>query len=155
VIKAIERIDRVGALNGLDGSAYPLAGLSLIYAGNGCGKSTLAAVLAAASSGDSASITERRSLGTTVDPDIRLLLAPGTKRVFNHGRWTGTAPDTHVFDTQFVDQNVHKGGEVSPSHRQGLLNIVIGQAAVEQQEALEDAQLLVAAAKEKAENRYC
>jgi wobble nucleotide-excising tRNase len=149
VIQTIEHIDRIGTLHGLDGSAFPLAGLSLIYAVNGCGKSTLAAVLAAAGSGDGHALTERRSLGTTGDPHARLLLADGTKRVLNNGTWAGVAPHTHVFDTQFVDQNVHTGGEVSPSHRQGLLGIVIGQTAVEQQEALEAAQLLVVAAKDE------
>ncbi|MBE3079167.1 AAA family ATPase [Clavibacter michiganensis subsp. michiganensis] len=38
---------------------------------------------------------------------------------------------------------------MSPSHRQGLLGIVIGQTAVQQQEALEAAQVVVAAAKAK------
>ncbi|WP_146070713.1 AAA family ATPase [Cryobacterium sp. M91] len=151
MIQTIERIDRVGTLNGLDGSAYRLARLSLIYAVNGCGKSTLASVLTAAGSGDGRSLTERQSLGTTVDPHVRLMLADGTKRVLSHGQWTGSAPRAHVFDTQFIDQNVHKGGDVSPSHRQGLLNVVIGHTAVEQQEALEAAQLLVASAKEKVE----
>jgi wobble nucleotide-excising tRNase len=149
VIQTIERIDRVGALHGVDGSAYPLARLSLIYAVNGCGKSTLAAVLATAGSGDGRSLNERRSLGATVDPHVRLSLAAGTKRVLNNGQWTGAPLRTHVFDSHFVDQNVHKGGEVSPSHRQGLLNIVIGKTAVEQQEALEAAQHLVAEAKEE------
>ncbi|MDO4131590.1 vitamin B12-transporter ATPase [Clavibacter michiganensis subsp. michiganensis] len=151
MIQTIERIDRVGTLHGLDGSAYPLAGLSLIYAVNGCGKSTLAAILAAAGSGDGRSLDERRSLGTTVKPHVRLLLVDGSKRVLNGGQWSGAVPRTHVFDTQFVDQNVHKGGEVSPSHRQGLLSIVIGQTAVQQQEALEAAQVVVAAAKVKVE----
>jgi len=147
MIQTIEQIDRVGTLNGMSGAGHPLAGLSLIYAVNGCGKSTLAAVLAAAGSGDGGSLSERRSLGTTGDPHARLLLADGTKRVLNGGQWSGTAPNTHVFDSQFVDQNVHKGGEVSPSHRQGLLNFVIGETAVQEQEALESAQLLVTAAK--------
>lgn len=147
VIQTIEQIDRVGTLNGMSGAGHSLAGLSLIYAVNGCGKSTLAAVLAAAGSGDGRSLSERRSLGTTGNPHARLVLADGTKRVLNGGQWSGTAPRTHVFDSQFVDQNVHKGGDVSPSHRQGLLSFVIGETAVQQQEALESAQLLVTAAK--------
>ena len=147
MIKTIEHIDRIGTLNGLSGSAHPLAELSLIYAVNGCGKSTLAAVLAAAGSGDGFSLNERRTLGATADPHARLVLGDGSKRILNAGQWTGTAPRTHVFDSDFVDQNVHKGGEVSPSHRQGLLSFVIGQTAVEQQRALESAQALVAEAK--------
>ena len=67
--------------------------------------------------------------------------------MLNNGLWTGGPLRTRVFDTQFVDQNVHTGGEVSPSHRQGLLAIAIGATAVNQQEKLEAAQALVAAAK--------
>ncbi|WP_166805954.1 AAA family ATPase [Cryobacterium sp. TMT1-3] len=151
MIQIIEKIDRIGVLNGLDGSKHPLTRLSLIYAGNGSGKSTLAAVLAAAGSGDTDSLSERQSLGTTDPAHVRLLRIGASKRVLNNGLWAGGPLRTRVFDTQFVDQNVHTGGEVSPSHRQGLLAIAIGTTAVDQQEKLEDAQGLVATAKAEME----
>ncbi|MGL3807326.1 AAA family ATPase [Paeniglutamicibacter sp. R2-26] len=147
MIQVIEKIDRVGVLNGFDGSAHPLTRLSLIYAGNGRGKSTLSAVLAAAGSGDAESLSERQSLGTTGAAHVRLQPFGTSKLVLNNGVWAGGSLRTRVFDTQFVDQNVHTGGEVSPSHRQGLLAIAIGATAVEQQEKLEAAQELVATAK--------
>jgi wobble nucleotide-excising tRNase len=147
MIQAIEKIDRVGVLNGFDGSGHPLTRLSLIYAGNGRGKSTLAAVLAAAGSGDTDSLSERQSLGTTGSAHVRLQSLGESKRVLNNGLWAGAPVSTRVFDTQFVDQNVHTGGEVSPSHRQGLIAIAIGATAVDHQEKLETAQKLVATAK--------
>jgi wobble nucleotide-excising tRNase len=147
MIQAIEKIDRIGVLNGFDGSEHPLTRLSLIYAGNGRGKSTLAAVLAAAGSGDADSLSERQSLGTTGSAHVRLQSLGASKRVLNNGLWAGAPLLTRVFDTQFVDQNVHTGGEVSPSHRQGLIAIAIGATAVDQQEKLETAQKLVATAK--------
>jgi wobble nucleotide-excising tRNase len=147
MIQFIEKIDRVGVLNGFDGSEHPLTRLSLIYAGNGRGKSTLSAVLAAAGSGDADSLSERQSLGTSAPAHVRLQPYGASKLVLNNGLWTGGPLRTRVFDTQFVDQNVHTGGEVSPSHRQGLLAIAIGASAVNQQEKLKAAQELVAAAK--------
>lgn len=147
MIQAIEKIDRVGVLNGFDGSGHSFTRLSLIYAGNGRGKSTLAAVLAAAGSGDTDSLRDRQSLGTTGFAHIRLQTAGESKRVLNNGLWTGAQVSTRVFDTRFVDQNVHTGGEVSPSHRQGLIEIAIGASAVDHQDELETAQKLVAAAK--------
>lgn len=147
MLKTIEKIDRVGVLNGFDGSGQPLSRLSLIYAGNGSGKSTLAAVLAAAGSGDTDSLGERQSLGTSDPAHVRLQHSDASKRVLNKGVWAGGPTQTRVFDTQFVDKNVHTGGEVSPSHRQGLLSIAIGTTAVQQQEKLEAAQGLVAKSK--------
>lgn len=147
MIQVIEKIDRVGVLNGFDGSAHPLARLSLIYAGNGRGKSTLSAVLTAAGARDADSLIERQSLGTTSLAHIRLQPIGATKLVLNNGVWSGGTVRTRVFDTQFVDQNVHTGGEVSPSHRQGLLAMAIGATAVDQQEKLEAAQEVVSAAK--------
>lgn len=147
MIQSIEKIDRIGVLNGFEGSEHPLTRLSLIYAGNGRGKSTLSAVLAAAGSGDTDSLSERQSLGTTDPAHVRLQTLGGSKRVLNNGAWVGAPLRTRVFDTQFVDKNVHTGGEVSPSHRQGLLAIAIGSTAVDQQEKLEAAQGLVSAAK--------
>lgn len=147
MIQIIEKIDRIGVLNGFDGSKHPLTRLSLIYAGNGRGKSTLSAVLAAAGSGDTDSLSERQSLGTSAPAHVRLKPSGASKRVLNNGLWTGGPLQTRVFDTQFVDQNVHTGGEVSPAHRQGLLSIAIGATAVNQQEKLEKAQELVTAAK--------
>lgn len=147
MIQVIEKIDRVGVLNGFDGSEHPLTRLSLIYAGNGRGKSTLSAVLAAAGSGEVDSLSERQSLGTTGNAHVRLQPLGASKRVLNNGVWAGEPLRTRVFDTQFVDQNVHTGGEVSPSHRQGLLAIAIGATAVDQQEKLEAARELVATAK--------
>lgn len=133
MIQVIEKIDRIGALDGFDGSAHSLARLSLIYAGNGTGKSTLAAVLAAAGSGDTGSISERQSLGTTRDAHVRLSLSVG-KLVLNKAIWNGSAPPLHVFDSEFVDRNVHTGGRVDPSHRKRLLELAIGKTAVDEQE---------------------
>lgn len=147
MIQVIEKIDRVGVLNGFDGSEHPLTRLSLIYAGNGRGKSTLSAVLAAAGSGNADSLSERQSLGTTGPAHVRLQCLGTSQRVLNRGAWTGGPLRTRVFDTQFVDQNVHTGGEVSPSHRQGLLALAIGATAVDQQEKLEAAKGLAAMAK--------
>ena len=151
MIQAIEKIDRIGVLNGFDGSAHPLTRLSLIYGGNGRGKSTLAAVLSAAGSGTTDSLSERQTLGTTLPAHVRLQTFGASNRVLNNGLWTGGPLRTRVFDTQFVDQNVHTGGEVSPSHRQGLLAIAIGTTAVDQQEKLDAAQGLVATAKAEME----
>ncbi len=147
MIEAIEKIDRVGVLNGFEGGAHPLARLSLIYAGNGCGKSTLSAVLAAAGSGTTRSLDERRTLGATGFAHVRIRTSDGRKRVLNAGAWSGDPLDMRVFDSDFVDNNVHTGGEVNPSHRQGLLDIAIGTSAVQEQANLEQAREKVLAAK--------
>lgn len=147
MLRTIEKIARVGVFNDADGTGFPLERLTLIYAGNGHGKSTLGAVLSAAGNGDDNAILERQALGSS-QPALIKLQTDSHSLVHAQGNWRGQSLKTTVFDTGFVDRNLHTGGQVSPSHRAELLAFAIGEAAVAQETILKTAEENLSAAKD-------
>ncbi len=83
------------------GAQLPLTKLSLVYAENGRGKTTLAAILRSLNSGDPALINERQRLGSATPPHIVLTFA-GAPLVFQNGAWTAPLERIAVFDDAFV-----------------------------------------------------
>ena len=106
-----------------------LTKLSLIYGENGRGKTTLAAVLKSASSGDPAGVLERKRLGAANPPHIVMSVA-GADRVFQNGGWDVGSPELVVFDDAFVAANVCSGIEVEAGHRQNLHELILGAQGV-------------------------
>lgn len=140
MLQFVEKISNVGVFKDCNGGAHPFERVSLIYAGNGHGKSTLSAVLDAAGTDDSKALKARQSLGSHGSTLVKLGLLDGSSRIHANGAWTGSPLRSWVFNSEFVDRNVHTGGSVQPAHRAGLLAFAIGKEAVTQEEALGDAQ---------------
>lgn len=115
----------------------PLTKLSLVYGENGRGKTTLAAILKSASTGDPAGVLERRRLGAANPPNIVLTLA-GANLTFQNGAWNAPTPDIVVFDDAFVSANVCSGIEVEAGHRQNLHELILGAPGVALNTALVD-----------------
>lgn len=106
-----------------------LTKLSLIYGENGRGKTTLAALLKSAGSGDPAGVLERRRLGAANPPHIVISVA-GANRVFQNDGWDVGSPEFVVFDDAFVAANVCSGMEVEAGHRQNLHELILGAQGV-------------------------
>ncbi len=124
-------IRNVGVLKAFDaGSAPPLSRLSLFYARNGRGKSTLTAVMRAARDGCSSTVMARRSLGNNAaDPDITLVSDSGNRR-FTGGRWQHARAPIEVFDSAFIADNVFAGEMIELAHDRGLFSVIIGEEGV-------------------------
>lgn len=124
-------IRNVGVLKAFNaGAAPPLARLSLFYALNGRGKSTLTAVMRAARDGCSSTVMARRSLGNNAaDPDITLVSDSGNRR-FTGGRWQHTRAPIEVFDSAFIADNVFAGEMIELAHDRGLFSVIIGEEGV-------------------------
>lgn len=131
MLERIEKITGVGLLHEVNGKPHQFHKATLIYADNGRGKSTLAAVLRAASQGAAEPIEERKTLDGTLEIAAKLNFTNGISAEFTQGKWTRTCPDLLVFDNAFIESNVHSGGTVSPDHRKNLLQFALGTAAVE------------------------
>jgi wobble nucleotide-excising tRNase len=101
---------------------------TIVYAENGRGKTTLAAILRSLSSGDGKLITERKRLNSTNAPHV-VITASGT-HIFQNGTWTQTYPDILIFDDAFVSRNVCSGIEVGSDHRQNLHELILGEQGV-------------------------
>ena len=112
--------------------------LVLIYAENGLGKTTLAAILQSLSTGNAVPILERRRLGSSEPPHIVLECeGPLADVVFKDGAWNHTLPQMRVFDDFFVDRNVHSGLNVEAGHRQNLHDLILGERGVDLNERLQ------------------
>lgn len=82
-------------------------------------------------------------------PAVTLQFLAGHRVKFENGTWTQARPEIKIFDTSFIEQNVHSGGQISPEHRKNLLDFAIGDRAVaslkKEQAAVEDQRTATAA----------
>ncbi|WP_457813136.1 AAA family ATPase [Sinorhizobium meliloti] len=115
----------------------PLTKLTLIYAENGRGKTTLATILRSLSTGDARLISERHRLGSVHPPHIVLAAAGGAAHIFQNGAWNAALPQVAVFDDAFVAQNVCSGIEIEAAHRQNLHELILGAQGVQLNTALQ------------------
>lgn len=159
MLEKVIRLDGVGIFHNGTPAARDLAKLTLIYSDNARGKSTLAAILRAAASGDSVALTSRATIGGTRPTAVHLRFreaAGGRSVKFENGVWDGTALHVHVFDNAFVENNVYAAGEVSTGHHEALLDFALGTAAVDKRMEVEkqgDAQTAATRARTEAENK--
>ena len=131
MLDRISLIRNVGQFDSVsDGANFPLSKLTLIYAENGRGKTTLSAILRSLGSGDPAPITERKRLSATQPPHIVVKTATGATMNFQTGAWSQTFSNLAVFDDVFVDQNVYSGLSVETAHRQHLHEFILGSQGV-------------------------
>lgn len=103
--------------------------LALVYAENGRGKTTLAAILRSLGTGKTDLVTERHRLGATHMPHV-VINANSQTFTFENGAWSGHLPAIAVFDDHFVSQNVCSGVEIESDHRQNLHELVLGAQGV-------------------------
>lgn len=124
-IRLLRNIGQFGSVTNHD----QLNRLVLIYAENGRGKTTLAAILRSLGTGDGAHITERHRLGAADPPHVILVNAAGNW-TFENGAWSQANPDIAIFDDAFVAANVCSGIEIEASHRQNLHELILGAQGV-------------------------
>ena len=139
LIDHIQLLRNIGQFDSVStGSQLPLTKLTLIYAGNGRGKTTLAAILRSLSTGDPVPIAERHRLAAIYPPHIVLTVGNSITAVFQNGAWSGSPPDIAVFDDIFVAENVCAGVDVEPEHRQKLHDLILGVQGVTLSKILQD-----------------
>lgn len=132
MIRRIRLLRNIGQFDSVDAAAtITLGRLVLIYAENGRGKTTLAAVLRSLASGDPLPITERHRLAAAHPPHVVLDCDGGPPdAMFQDGAWSRTLPHLALFDDVFVDANIHSGLAVDARHRQNLHELVLGARGV-------------------------
>jgi wobble nucleotide-excising tRNase len=131
ILRNIGQFDSVSA-----GAQLPLKKLSLIYAENGRGKTTLAAILRSLHTGESKLIDERKRLGSANPPHVVLSFS-GTPLVFQNGGWVTTLPRIAIFDDAFVAANVCSGIAIETAHKQNLHELILGAQGVALNAALQ------------------
>jgi wobble nucleotide-excising tRNase len=133
MIKKFCLIRNVGCFDSYQSpSNSDLAPLTLIYAENARGKTTLSAILRSLASGNSAWIVGRKRLGSSNEPHVVIELnsTPPSSAIFQNNAWNKRVDSLLIFDDQFVDENVYSGLSVAPGHRQNLHEVILGQQGV-------------------------
>lgn len=141
MLKKITMLQSVGLFQ--SGAPVPVDfdRVTLLYAENGRGKSTLATLLQACALGDAVKLQSRKTLDTATQQEVALLFDLGGKNTsitFKNGAWSTSVPQIVVFDAEFVEQNVYSGQEVRPEQRQALLEFALGDQAVSLQRKIGD-----------------
>lgn len=121
LLRNIGRFDNVNA-----GAQIPFTKLTVIYAENARGKTTLAAILKSLATGKVELVNERTRLGAAHPPHIVIELGAAPPAMFQAGNWNRTIPDIVVFDDAFVAENVCAGIEVGTTQRQNLHELIVG-----------------------------
>ena len=132
MINQLQLIRNVGRFDSVATAANTQLGrFSLIYAENGRGKTTLAAILRSLATGDAIPIVERRRLAAQHPPHVIIGCAGGPPAaMFQNGAWNRALPNMVFFDDVFVDQNVYSGQVVGVAHRQNLHELILGAQGV-------------------------
>ncbi|MDD9996691.1 MAG: AAA family ATPase [Rhodospirillaceae bacterium] len=131
MIETIRLLRNLGQFDSVDsGQQLPCGKLALIYAENGRGKTTLAAVLRSMGNGDPTPILERHRLGATHPPHVVIRGPQNTEAIFQNGAWQRRLADVLVFDDEFVAKNVCAGNKVEINHRYNLHELIIGEQGV-------------------------
>jgi wobble nucleotide-excising tRNase len=125
----IDSVEEVGRFVVLRHKAPHFHRLSLIFARNGYGKSTVCAVLRSATDQNPDHISARRRLGAVNPSKIQLTWKSGHFG-FSSGSWTACPGKIYVFDQDFVLQNLHIGDSVTTQNKRSLLPVVLGDAGV-------------------------
>ncbi|WP_144157947.1 AAA family ATPase [Paraburkholderia sp. BCC1885] len=137
MLEKIIRIDNVGVFKTGVPSAVSLKKVTVIYADNGRGKSTLSALLRACGAADAQAIQKRKTIGATGDQAVKLLVRTsvgGSTVSFNGNTWSSAVANVHVFNQEFVERNVYAGTDVTPDQRASMLELALGADSVAQRE---------------------
>jgi wobble nucleotide-excising tRNase len=138
MINALQLVRNIGQFDSVSSAAaLQLAPVTLVYAENARGKTTLAAVLRSLATGDPIPVAERQRLGATHPPHVVVDCMGGPPHaMFQNGAWNRTLSNMAVFDDVFVDDNVCSGLEVEAEHRQRLHEWILGAQGVALNRAL-------------------
>lgn len=103
--------------------------LTLFFAENGRGKTTLCAILRSLQTGKSEFISERKTLGSTDSTSVEIRIA-GNNYTFGSNGWSSTHSDIVVFDSVFVHDNVYSGDHVEHEQKKNLYRVIVGTQGV-------------------------
>lgn len=140
MINRLQLLRNVGLFDSVsDGAHLPLGRLTLVYAENGRGKTTLAAIFRSLATGDPLPITERRRIPAQHPPHV-ILDCDGDppQAIFQDNAWNRAVPNMALFDDVFIDENVSSGLVVDARHRQRLHDLILGAQAVTLNHQLEE-----------------
>ncbi|MDG6998065.1 MAG: AAA family ATPase [Nitrososphaerota archaeon] len=111
--------------------------MTLLFAENGRGKTTLCAILRSLQTGQHEFISERKTLGADAPAQVKIRLA-GNTLFFTDNAWSATYPDIAIFDSVFIHDNVFAGDYVDHDHKKNLYRVIVGTQGVQLARQIEE-----------------
>ena len=111
--------------------------LTLLFAENGRGKTTLCAIFRSLNTGQHEFISERKTLGANGPASVQIRLVGNTVS-FSNGAWNTTYSDIAIFDSVFIHDNVYAGDYVDHDHKKNLYRVIVGTQGVQLAKQIED-----------------
>lgn len=133
MLEKIISIENIGVIKSGVPRPLTLEKVTLVYADNARGKSTLAALLSACATANVPELIKRKTVGAPNDQKVLLRFkapAGDFNAQFDGKVWAGQQPNLHVFNQDFVERNVYTSSGVTPDQRASLLELALGDAAV-------------------------
>lgn len=131
MVSQIQLLRNVGQFDSIaPGAQLPFARMTAIYAENGRGKTTLAAILRSLGTGDARLVADRHRVGAVHPPHIIVHCPDGNQHTLQNNAWSAPLPTLAIFDDTFVSENVCSGIEIEPGHRQNLHELILGAQGV-------------------------
>jgi len=106
--------------------------VTLVYAPNGNGKTTLADIFRSLTHNEGDYIQARHTIGSEESAQIKILTADGIAK-YEDGSWDDTTEDNYpieIFDDTFVHENVFAGDLVEHRQKTNLFQFMIGEKGV-------------------------
>ncbi|BEV44562.1 hypothetical protein CRBSH125_07450 [Afipia carboxidovorans] len=127
----VEKVQEIGRFALLKHKAPHFGRLSLIYARNGYGKSTLCSVIRSASENDALIIAARKRLGAVKESLIQTEWQAAGAVTFASGKWSDCPGHVYVFDHEYIKRNVHVAENVTIENKRNLIPVVLGSYGVQ------------------------
>lgn len=141
MLNKIITLDNLGVFRHGTPRAADFDRVTLLYAENGRGKSTISAALASLSTGDVGPLVARSTFGGGAQKIVVRCTAGGASAnvQFDGTKWSTSVPYIVVFDQHFIERNVYAGSEVQTAHHEALLEFALGTAAVKKKQEVDAA----------------
>ncbi|HET9009044.1 MAG TPA: AAA family ATPase [Nitrosarchaeum sp.] len=99
---------------------------TIIFGQNTGGKSTLADILWSFKTGNIAIIEGRKTFGYTGSQQVEFIDETNKQFKYPSIEWNKGFENIEIFDTQFINENIFEGNEITYGHQKNLHSIIIG-----------------------------
>ena len=99
---------------------------TIIFGQNTGGKSTLTDILWSFKTGDNSYIVGRKTFGSTDSQQVEFFDENNNPYRFPSAEWNLGFDNIEIFDTQFINENIFEGNEITYGHQKKLNSIIIG-----------------------------
>ena len=131
MIKKIVAIRNIGKLEKCNAHGdLTFRKLTLIFAENGRGKTTLTEIFRSLTTGRGDLILGRQTLGSTFPPSAFILIDDDKAVNFKDGQWDAAGPRLAIYDSTFVHENVYAGDHIDHDHKKNLYRVIVGETGV-------------------------